>query len=215
MVDLTRRMGLAAAAAAAMCAVIGSTAQAGVFSSLSPETTGSVHFYANDGIGDSVGATVEYAVFTPGTYTHTDPSGGQEYVYAYRITADPVISTTYGPDTFSVGLAYDHTAHRNVSGAHNATDDSTFGSFTAASVNVGPTSFVASFLSTPDNQLDPGTASDVVLFTSPHNYTFFPATISDGGLGQTLALPSPAPEPASLALIMGLAVPALMRRRQR
>ena len=155
-------------------------------------------------------ADIEYCVYAPGnfglSFPGQDPSAGQEFVYAYQIfnnldpypTSPPLWNGDKGHiNAFSVGI--------------NDGDEQAGNDGFVADVNVDPSSHSLSgssvfFGFAGASQLDYGEISDVLIFTSPFVPEWDNATAS-GVFPDTKSLPSPAPEPATMGLlIMGLAM---------
>ncbi len=182
-----------------------------------PAWRGTQNFYV-EGTGLFTGATidvdVEYAVYQPGDYggSGTDPSDGTEYVYAYQIFND--LAGNEPVSSFSVGL--DAGADPDDIGS-DAGSGTTGGTVPSASAFSGspPTSAVWYFYL---NTIDPTPTneySEVLLFTSPYGPQWAPGSLLDSGLSDKHDLPSPIPEPATLALMAlgGLGL-LLGRKRQ-
>jgi len=162
-----------------------------------PTWRGTRAFSASSG-GASLQVDIEYAVYAPGAYgaSGTDPSGGSDYVYAYQVFNDqggtsPLSSTT-------VGLVPG-------SGATNIGSDSTSGTpggtapATSAFSGSPPSSAGYYFWA---NTIDPPAEfSEVLLFTSPNGPRWVSAAVVDSGLADSQPLPSPIPEPVTLALL--------------
>ena len=149
----------------------------------------------------SISASVDFAVYAPGkfnvSYPGKDPSGDTQWVYAYEVT-----NTGLGPgpspiSSFSVAIL-----------------PSSGGPAAAASANIEHLALVVgqgpggqSFSSTSavfdytSPNLGLGANSDILLFTSPHPPTMQAGSVVGGGLGTSHNLPSPIPEPSSLALL--------------
>ena len=174
---------------------------------------GTQRFYDTDGGGATLDVDVEYAVYAPGNYglSGTDPSSGAHYVYAYQVFNDLLGNVPVS--SFSVGL--DPTANvANIgSDAGSGTPGGTAPTASAFSGSP-PTSAVWYFYL---NTIDPPPANEystVLLFTSPYGPKWMPASVMDGGLSAQQDLPSPTPEPATLALMALGGVAALIRRRR-
>ncbi len=201
MFDRTSGIGVLGLALATLTA---GTAQAGLLSANSggaiPAYTGSQTF--SGGFSTfTVNAEVDYAVFAPGdfgvAFPGLDPSGGNEFVYAYQVEntdlANTITKLTVGLDgdepLGSIGFIPDVGLHDPV---------------TELFVGAGPTSAAWDF--TASSPLPVGVTSAVLIFTSAAGPEWDTGT-THGAFADEQALPSPAPEPASLALMaMGLGV---------
>ena len=177
-----------------------------------PAWQGTQRFQAYDaGLGATIDVDVEYAVYQAGDYedSGTDPSGGTEYVYAYQIFND--LAGDVLVSSFSVGL--DSAADPDDIGS-DAGSGTAGGTAPSASAFSGspPTSAVWYFFN--DTIDPPGEYSEVLIFTSPNGPQWAPATVMDSGLSDIQNLPSPIPEPATLAL-MGLGGAFALIRRWR
>lgn len=148
--------------------------------------------------GSTLIVNVEYAVYSPGSYSGLDLSGGSEYIYAYQI-----FNSSHGNvavDFFSVGITCG-------SCIENIYTDSSYGSLGG----VIPVAFEmpqsASYIFMAAS-LDPGEHSSVLLFSSIHSPMMGFGSISGGGLAETQALAAPSilPEPATIVMF----VPALL-----
>lgn len=165
-------------------------------------------------------ATVEYAVYAPGQFSASaalnnpsDPSLGNDYVYAYEI-----IAGTQAVKDLTVGI--------------------TAGGVPAASTNIGDTGITGGISPTSSvfilQTLPPPTKvsnakwtntsatlwqnahSDVLYFTSPFAPQLFISSISGGGTAiATNQLPSPIPEPSTAILAATGFVAMLLVRRLR
>ena len=163
------------------------------------DISGTVNF-AEPGVWD---ADVEYAVYAPGNYPGTHADKATSYIYAYQVFNAGASTVTLSGLT--VGLAPG-------SGAASPTDDDAYGALGGIAPQLstlsGTTSVVWYITSAPAEH------TTVLLFSSPNDYTFGPATVADGGEGDTQSLPTPIPEPATLSLLAVACLPLLRRRRR-
>ncbi len=208
------RWGAAALAAAGIVIVISSPTQAALLSgdpNALPAWQGTQSFFNTDGFF-TLDVTVDYAVYAPGQYGGTDPSGGTQFVYAYQVSnnANPV---SVGVSQFSVGLIPG-------SGAANQGEDASVGApglpggISPDAQSLGATGARWFFIA---DTVDFADHSTVLLFTSPNAPQLVSATVADGGLSDVSMMPSPGievPEPATLALL-GLGGLAFAVRRNR
>jgi len=172
---------------------------------------GTQQFYNTDGVA-TLQVDVEFAVYAPGNYSLvTDPSGGTQFVYAYQVFND--LGGNRPVSSFSVGL--DLTANVASIGS-DAISGTSGGTAPTASVFTGspPTSAVWYFFNNTIDSPPANEYSTVLLFTSPYGPQWAPATVMNGGLGNTRDLPSPTPEPATMALMALGGVGLLMGRKR-
>jgi len=187
-------------------------AHAGILTTGAGFLKGTEHFAGSSSLG-SLDANVDYAVYAPGNYPGTDPSSGHEFVYAYQIFA--LGDATLPLSTLTVGVAYDSSTSTNVSGGHNATYDPAYPDNTGAHPIVESlTPSSSSFLSLFAPGISPGGHSAILLFTSPNPPTFTSASVQNGGVSDQELLPSPIPEPGTLALA-GIGAGLVLVRRRR
>ncbi|MGB3086833.1 MAG: PEP-CTERM sorting domain-containing protein [Phycisphaerae bacterium] len=177
---------------------------------------GTQQFNAYDaGLDATLQVDVEYAVYAPSQYekSGTDPSSGTEYVYAYQVFND--LAGNVPVSSFSVGLDAGADPDDIGSDAGSGTAGGTAPSAGAFSGSP-PTSAVWYFF---NDTIDPPLTneySEVLVFTSPNGPKWAPATVMDSGLSDTQNLPSPVPEPATLALMgLGGVLTFLGRRRRK
>ncbi len=182
-----------------------------------PGFTGSQAFSVTNN-GDLLEVDVDYAVFAPGDYpgagvAGTDPSGGGDYVYAYQA----YVSTTgnVGMSQLSLGLLDDDFVNPqpdplNVA-FYDTLHETTGGDVPSNSFLMSASVLVWWRFTT--SEVSPGDHSVVVLITSDFGPTFEPASVTGGGMSAQETLPSPLPEPTTVAL-MGLGAVVMLRRRQ-
>jgi hypothetical protein len=172
---------------------------------------GTQTFYAADDVY-TLNVTVDYAVYAPGQYPGTDPSVGADYVYAYEIfnTLNPASVEVI---MLTVGLAPGSGAR--YAGATSGPPGQLGGTSPGGTVppwRIGATSarWYFSF-----NTVDYGEDSFTLRFTSPYGPRWMTGSVDDGGLSADVPLPSPMPEPATMALLgIGSAMMVAVRRRR-
>ncbi len=177
---------------------------------------GTVPFVFSLGSG-TLAVNVDYAVYAPGQFgtstelgNPTDPSGGNDYVYAYEIWNNT--GGNQGVASFTVGLVPSNPEPANqgsVSDPSNAGVPPLNYDFSN-----GSQSAVWSYgTSTP---LAVGKYSNILIYTSPYPPEWDSATVqSANALFNTESLPSPVPEPATGTLLGIAAVLLVMARRVR
>jgi hypothetical protein len=160
--------------------------------------------------GEYVYTQVGYTVFAPGdfdvAFPGQDPSGGADYVYAYKIgNWNPYDFSSVSPDVskFTVGLDGDEPLGTIGFIGGEGVDPSA-----SLFVGTGPTSAAWDF---DPGQLTDGAESAILFFTSPNPPEWDTATVTAAG-ASTHNLPSPVPEPASLGLLAVAAVTGMGRR---
>lgn len=155
---------------------------------------------------NAVKVNVDYAVYAPGAYGASggvDPSGGTKYVYAYQLFS---VGSNYS--ILTVGILPPSQADAGQPGS-DATKPQLGGVAPLAALDLVSSMFY-NWGSLPTN----GTFSRVVLFTSSFPPTNVSSSVNASGSVVQLVLPSPIPEPASLALIaLGLGSLVVRRRR--
>jgi len=162
--------------------------------------------------GSSLIVELDYAVFLPGDYGGSDPSGGSEYVYAYQVFNTD--SSTVGICVLTIGL--DPLADAGNIG-HDLAGPGEAGGVCPDLCVISPTSASArwAFGWVGGSEIGVGEHSAVLLFTSPDEPKWSCAVVADGGLPVPAGtLPSPVPEPTSLLLLVAGALAAHARRRR-
>jgi hypothetical protein len=185
-----------------------------------PLWQGSAEFDGQNATGSAtVHAIVEYAVYAPGAFddsldlnTPLDPSGGEHYVYAYQVFNIGGESTDTRVSTLSVDLVPDVVPPGDSFVGH----DSGVGGFAPISsvfVGVNRTNVKWTFSPTGTLHLLIGENSNILYFTSPYGPQWLHGTV--GGTqasADTQPLPSPVPEPATIALAATAALGLLAAR---
>ncbi|MGH7179487.1 MAG: hypothetical protein ACREJC_19075 [Tepidisphaeraceae bacterium] len=214
-------------AAAALCGIslLGASASAGILASDGNAIAG---FHGSKPFAAAVGplsfnASVDYAVYSPGTFTTTfgagsDPSAGAQYVYAYQMT-NTGTTAQRAPDFLTVGFNGDQQP-ANIEALPNI-----FGDYGVDPIN--PSTFIPAappYTSANWNYnnatplLPSGISSEILLYTSPNPPGFYNSSVKAGALVNTLpgalGLPSPIPEPTGAALAVLSGALLGMRRRR-
>ena len=183
-------------------------------------------------LGDTLDATVEYAVFAPGSgfqdflneptspIDYTNPAPG-EYIYAYQIV--DVALTSGDINVFSVGLDSNEVAgSTGVTYIPIATDYGTYSPQPSTnSVDPSPTGGPGVSSSSTWNfapALLQEEVSGILYYSSPHPPEMGLSTVSAGGMaGQFLlsSMPNPGvPEPTSMSLCVIAGLGLLARRKR-
>ena len=169
---------------------------------------GAQRFIASDS-AHTMEVDVDYAVYAPGDFGGgLDPSGGTGYLYAYEIL-NTVNSDSVEVSSFTVGLEM-------MSQAGNIGTDGgppgVPGGVAPAAQGITGSSAVWSCLF---DQVDYGEDSVTLIYTSPFAPQWLTGSVHDGGLSDKEPLPSPMPEPATIALLtFGAVGMAILRRRR-
>ena len=156
---------------------------------------------------DDFAAAVEYAVYAPGDYAGVFAGSDEYFIYAYQVFNDPGSAGWLA--SFTVGLL-------EGAGVVGYGFDDTYGVLggeepllTRLVGGANPTS-VEWVL----DEMASDVHSTVLLFSSPFTYTWDTGSIINQGGQDTQPLPTPIPEPATMALL-GLGAVALVARRRR
>lgn len=151
-------------------------------------------------------AELDYAVFGPGDYMGTDPSGGTQYVYAYQAIVPN--SSSHPLTAVSVGLLQ--------GGLVTATDWEPVAETGGVEplFSLASDSGVVTYFGIP---VLPDDFSTVFLYTSPVEPTFAAVSALAGGYSDQQLAPSPVPEPSTSVLLTvgSLVLLACARRRRR
>ena len=207
-----------------------------------PGFHGLTEFDTVDSIGISTNGDVDiyYAVYAPGTdfsltALGSAPAGvdtANEYVYAYQLHNKTLPNVIFGAtgalSIFTIGFGDDTPALPGQNGFNEFEDRGLIGAMPSA--DVAPTS-VQFDPPTTDLINDPSSAVwnfdasgaipsggiSQVLFFSSEDAPEFDTTVAGGDFwpgGTTVGVPSPAPEPASLVLMLAGSVTVLARKRR-
>lgn len=187
-----------------------------------PGWSGEVYFDLLGLDGRTLTGWIDYAVYEFGSYPGTVPAGGS-YIYAYQIfnqvfnTGDP---DNVSIDSFSVGI---------LENAHVGTisyDDYQVSDGVAPYYQYfSPSSQSAQsaiWLFLPDilpfqgseGLVGSGQHSDILLFSSNNGPTNGFGILEGGSIGEISAMPTPVPEPATIALLVMGGVMTLARKRR-
>jgi len=152
---------------------------------------------------------LDFAVYAPGDFGgSSDPSGGTEYLYAYEIL-NTVNSDSVSISSFTVGLeALSQAGNIGIDGGPPGIPDGV----TPTAQGITGSSAVWSFLL---DQIDYGEDSMTLIYTSPFAPQWLTGSTHDGGLSDKQSLPSPMPEPATIALMVLGGVGVVLSRRRR
>jgi len=169
---------------------------------------GTRRFTASDS-AHTLEVDVDFAVYAPGDFGGGyDPSGATEYLYAYEIL-NTVNSDSVEVSSFTVGL---ETASQAGNMGTDGGPPGVPGGVSPAFYGITGSSAVWSFLF---DQIGYGEDSVTLIYTSPFAPQWLTASVHDGGLSDKQSLPSPMPEPATVALLMVGGVGMVLLRRRR
>jgi hypothetical protein len=142
--------------------------------------------------------SVEFAVFSPGSFGSGDPSNGLQYVYAYQLISD--VTSPVPISKFTVGLD----AGASATGIGEVDDSGVTGSGVAAyscNITTGPTDNSAVWNYNP--RMSVGAKSKLLLFVSPYEPKWLTCTVKGSAYAETgYYVPSPVPEPGTLLTLM-------------
>jgi len=193
-----------------------------------PTWQGSQSYVAAGALGQTLDATIEYAVFAPGDFQEflttenniqfADPAPS-EFIYAYQIT--DIVSATAGITIFTVGLDDDEsTGISGVTYIPKALDHDTYSplptndpAFLGPGPGGGDSSQWGSF-----GALTTGGASAILFYSSPQGPEFGFSSLTAGTASTfvSLSMPNPVaiPEPTT-TMLLTCAVVILARVRRR
>jgi hypothetical protein len=176
----------------------------------------------------SLYANIDYAVYAPGDFAKTftgwtDPSDGDQYVYAYQLFNDAhtPASDDAAIRTFSMGI---HSGEQIADVYYGTIDDAgtTLDKTPTSWVWSGTptaTSIIGSF-NTSSNRITVGTRSVILYFTSEYGPTWdhtnmigYPYACTDQA--NQFYLPAPVPEPGTLAILAIAGIAYFFSRRWR
>jgi hypothetical protein len=172
------------------------------------EWRGSRRFATSDS-AYTMAVDVDFAVYAPGGFGgSSDPSGGTEYLYAYEIL-NTINSDSVSISSFTVGLeALSQAGNIGIDGGPPGIPDGV----TPTAQGITGSSAVWSFLL---DQIDYGEDSMTLIYTSPFAPQWMTGSVHDGGLSDEQSMPSPMPEPATIALLVLGGVGGVFSRRRR
>jgi len=201
------------ALALVLFAATAGTAHAGLLTGIGggiAEFTGYIEKAYNEG-ADVLSIHVDFAVYEPGDFPAADdPSTGADYLYAYQMlnTSNSSLALT----AFSVGHDADAVIRND-----GYLQDAGSGEVEPDIWTVGSSSTLWGFGWAGGEEVDPADRTSILIYTSPDGPQWDTATTLDGGVPTPVGqLPSPVPEPATLALLaLGGGFTLLARRRRR
>jgi hypothetical protein len=184
-----------------------------------PAAQGSAVFSGtNPGLTHTIHATVEYAVYAPGTFSGSaalglpaDISGGSQYIYAYEIFNDgnDANVTLLSVGLFAGAVANNATLITHLPGTPEAGTAPNNSLFNPAAI--GPKSNARWTFNSPNLAI--GDHSDILIFASPYQPQWKVSSITGGfTTGASAILPSPIPEPGTFVL-SAMAVACLVAAR--
>ena len=184
-----------------------------------PAAQGSAVFSgANVGLTHTIHATVEYAVYAPGTFSGStalglpaDISGGTQYIYAYEIFNDGTDAnvTLLSVSLFAGAVADNATLITHLPGTPEGGVVPNNSSFNPAAI--APKTGARWTFTSPN--LATGSHSDILIFASPYQPQWKNSSIQGGFVTAASAiLPSPIPEPGTFVL-SAMAVACLVAAR--
>jgi PEP-CTERM motif len=166
----------------------------------------------NGDIGTKLSASIEYAVYAPGTFGSSlalgspgnaaEPSNGTEYVYAYEIINNAL---SVAISSFSVGIfdQYDpitSLANKGVMTSAGGVTPFKVEFIPNPAANLGDITNAKYSFGPPNTTIPVGGHSDYLMFTSPLGPGLKTSSVVGTGSLRNRLLPTPIPEPSTILL---------------